>query len=144
MTLKNSEIAEMFAHGEIKGYNKHMYIEGSTIYSYGYHFPIAKRYGKNLYLFNSHGYSNTTRHHKSLVMQVISSHNAIIIHLPDCKVLKAQEQLDVNNRAINEYKEKLKGARTRHEYYESGIRHFKEQNKLIERMIIPTIIAEKI
>lgn len=52
-----------------KGSN--MFSDGNCIYSYGYHFVIARRIvfpgGGHVFLFNSNRYSNTTARHQSLV-----------------------------------------------------------------------------
>jgi hypothetical protein len=134
----------MFARGKTEGKSKHMFIDGDTIYSYGSHFPIAIKLDNDVIIFNTAGYSSTTRHHKSLVFSALSAVYGIIIQLPDCDVQKAQMQLEMNKERIELFKKKLKNARTRHSYYESGIKNFKEQNKLIEEIIIPKLIAEKI
>jgi hypothetical protein len=70
--MKNNQVAEAFARGQdAKGGN--MFCEGSAIYSYGYHFPIAFRIGYRKYLFNRDGYSNTTGKHKSYVRRALAS-----------------------------------------------------------------------
>jgi len=67
------ELVEGFVAGDIQGetYSRSMFFEKNAIYSYGYHFPIAKRVlkqdGSILYLFTSQGYSNSTAKHKSIV-----------------------------------------------------------------------------
>jgi hypothetical protein len=53
-----------------------MFFSGSTIFSYGYHFPIATRVD-NVTFFNLYGYSNTTAKHKSLVRTAINGDNII-------------------------------------------------------------------
>jgi len=144
MTKRNSEVAKMFAHGETEGKSRHMFIDGDTIYSYGSHFPIAKKLNNDIILFNTSGYSSTTRHHKSLVFSALSAVYGTIIQLPDCDTQNAQMQMEMNTERIAVFKKKLKNARTMHSYYESGIKNFEEQNKLIEEIIIPKLIAEKI
>jgi hypothetical protein len=70
---KNEEIAEEFAEGKTKGKSKHLFIEGDIIYSYGHHFPIAKRTGEHEAEFTEAGYSVTTSHHKNLVRKALLS-----------------------------------------------------------------------
>lgn len=41
--MTNKDLAIKFAQGSTKGKTKNMFIEGDKIYSYGYHFVIAKR-----------------------------------------------------------------------------------------------------
>lgn len=143
MTTKNSEIARKFAKGALKRTSKHMFIEGDTIYSYSYSYPIAKRWS-SVFLMNSNGYSRTTKRHKSLVYQALKDKCATIIFLPNCDINNAYKQKEWNEKKIVEFKVKLTGARTRQSYYESGIKNFIEQNKLIDQMIIPLVIAEKL
>ena len=143
MTKRNSEIARKFAGGAYMGYNKHMFIEGSGIYSYSHSFPIAKRF-KNIFLMNSDGYSSTTKHHKMLVFHALNANGKTIIFLPNCDIQRAYQAKEMNEKRMHEFREKLIRARTRQDYYTSGIRNFKEQNKLIDEMIIPHVIAEKL
>ena len=149
MTTRNSEIARKFAEGALKRTSKHMFIEGDTIYSYSYSYPIAKRGFlisdalKGIFLMNSNGYSRTTKRHKSLVYQALNK-CATIIFLPNCDINNAYEQKEWNEKKIVEFEAKLTKARTRHSYYESGIKNFIKQNKLIDELIIPHTIAEKL
>ena len=64
--MTNREVAQAFANGKQKGKSLHMFIDGDTIYSYGYHFPIARRF-QGVILFTNKGYSQTTARHKTLV-----------------------------------------------------------------------------
>ena len=70
----NKDIAEEFAEGKTKGKSDHVFIDGDTIYSYGYHFPIAKKVGNKEVDFNESKYSSTTSHHQSLVRRALESH----------------------------------------------------------------------
>ena len=47
----NQAVADAFAHGATKGGVRHLFIEGDTIYSYGHHFPIARRLDNNQAIF---------------------------------------------------------------------------------------------
>jgi len=75
---KNQDVADAFARGGTKTKTKHLFIEGDTIYSYGHHFPIAKRIGANKYLFTKQGYSITTSIHKGRVLRALKSMGADI------------------------------------------------------------------
>ena len=143
MTKRNSEIARKFAGGAYMGYNTHMFIEGIAIYSYSHSFPIAKRF-KNIFLMNSDGYSPTTKHHKMLVFHALNANGKTIIFLPDCDIQRAYPQKEMNDKGIEKFKIRLFRARTRQGYYRSGIKNFIKQNKLIDEMIIPYMIAEKL
>lgn len=68
---KNEEVAERFAEGSGIARTKHLFIEGNTIYSYGHHFPIAKRIGNHEAEFTEQGYSVTTSRHKNLVKRAL-------------------------------------------------------------------------
>ena len=80
--MKNSQIAEFFVLRDLEKNQKlegsHFFIDGNTIYSYGYHFPIAVKL-KDGFLFNSCGYSMTTAKHKGYVKRAIG--NNFIIEL---------------------------------------------------------------
>lgn len=81
MTISNAAVAQRFANGATEGKSKNMYIDGDAIYSYGPHFPIAKRIPGG-YVFNSDGYSPSTGQHKSHVWRHI--HEGILWELPGC------------------------------------------------------------
>ena len=72
--VSNRKLAEMFAGGARRGRGSNMFIEGDAIYSYGHHFPIAVRRGRNAdydYDFNEDRYSHSTTVHKSRVRGVL-------------------------------------------------------------------------
>ena len=70
--MNNSQVAEAFANGATSGKSGNMFIDGDTIYSYGYHFPIATRVKEGLYLINKNGYSQTTARHINQVRSAIT------------------------------------------------------------------------
>ncbi len=73
----NSELVHAFAtYQSYQGKANNMHFSGGTIYSYGSHFPIATR-ADGITFFNLHGYSNTTRKHKSLVRSAITGDNIV-------------------------------------------------------------------
>jgi hypothetical protein len=62
------------------------YFNGSTIYSYGGHFPIAKHIelnGQKAVLFTTRGYSNTTSKHIAVVRQAASHLNLVKCYNPN-------------------------------------------------------------
>jgi len=69
--MNNKQVANNWRQQTNKGKNgSHMFYEGRTIYSYGYHFPMAyitnmKHDGKTIILQNSDSYSNSTARHLS-------------------------------------------------------------------------------
>lgn len=67
--MTNKKVAEEFARGSSKGKSLHMFIDGSVVFSYGRHFPIARftNERRTHALFTTKGYSVTTARHKNLV-----------------------------------------------------------------------------
>jgi hypothetical protein len=70
--MNNKQIASKFAAGATSGKGSNLFIEGDTIYSYGYHFPIARRLPDGGYWVNPDKYSRSTARHQSLVINAIS------------------------------------------------------------------------
>ena len=73
--LKNhSEVSHYWANKiQSQGKACNMFFEGDIIYSYGYHFPIAKHIKNNLILFTSKGYSVSTSKHLGITRSAIPS-----------------------------------------------------------------------
>lgn len=71
------DVAHVWAHqlqDSARNKTGNLYFNGSTIYSYGSHFPIAKHVehkGKKCILFTTRDYSSTTRGHKYEVQRAI-------------------------------------------------------------------------
>lgn len=68
--MTNKQIAAAFADGKRTGKNANgsLFIEGDTIYSYGYHFPLARRNVENkTAVRNARKYSVTTSKHSGLI-----------------------------------------------------------------------------
>ena len=74
--MKNQDIAHAFAYANAEdretANGASLYYENDTIYSYGRHFPVARkirdRHGNTQFvLFNDSGYSKTTSSHQSMV-----------------------------------------------------------------------------
>lgn len=72
--MNNREVAHFWANqSKPSAKGSHFFYEGDTIYSYGYHFPIARLITnpvnkKRAYLYNSGRYSQTTSKHQFYVM----------------------------------------------------------------------------
>jgi hypothetical protein len=80
----NSEIAHIWANQlEYKGQQGNLFRSGKTIYSYGYHFPIAKHVDHKTILMTTRGYSNSTAKHIILVRQAISHKDVIYCYNPE-------------------------------------------------------------
>lgn len=72
MGYSNSEVAHRFATGiGNRCTGSHMFFEGDTIYSYGYHFPMAIKWNGYL-LYNDERYSVSTAKHQGYVLGACS------------------------------------------------------------------------
>jgi hypothetical protein len=85
--FSNSELAHNYANqSQNSGRSSSMFFEGSTIYSYGYHFPICKittnQQGKEALLFTNRSYSNTTAKHISIVSSATRQYDKIFCNNP--------------------------------------------------------------
>ena len=75
--FNNNELSHVWAtETQSEGKAGSFYFKGKTIYSYGYHFPIATIDGNNV-LFTKRSYSNTTAKHIGLTRRAISHKNII-------------------------------------------------------------------
>lgn len=61
--MSNKTLAEKFANGATRGNGSHLFIEGDTIYSYGYHFAVARRTGEKTANLTARKYSQSTSVH---------------------------------------------------------------------------------
>lgn len=110
--LKNhSDVAHAFAtHGMIKeayGERGNMFFKDNTIYSYGWHFPIARFINHNTILFTLDSYSNSTSKHIGLVSWACSHLNKIYCYSID----RPLENYERFKRDIDEQLIKLAKAR---------------------------------
>lgn len=73
MTSAKQAISTAFANGATTGKiaGNRMFIEGNTLYSYGYHFKLAVRLSTSLFWVNDSKYSVTTSRQQSAVKQAI-------------------------------------------------------------------------
>lgn len=152
MTLRNDFIAKEFASGSIKGQSKTMFIEGDVVYSYGYHFPIAKRVLTDkgmFYLFTKRGYSNSTSKHKAYVGYEIGD----AIHLDkDLDERFVPKQRYLNEDEVEQLKERDAETKRTNQQRETKKKFLKEQNQLIAeflktrkgKKILRTAMAEEI
>lgn len=67
--MTNHNVAEAFANGKAAA-TEHLFTDGTTIFSYGTHFPIAKRKNGKLY-WNKSRYSMTTSQHQGIVARAL-------------------------------------------------------------------------
>ena len=72
--MNNTQVAHLWASGsKASGKGSNFYFEGGTIFSYGSHFPIARRITEGFYLITEKGYSNSTSRHISYTRKAIPS-----------------------------------------------------------------------
>lgn len=77
----NIGIARAYAAGVTRGHTANLFIENNTIYSYGYHFPVAKKIKEGVYLFNMSRYSNSTSRHQSDIEGALIHEGAKLIRV---------------------------------------------------------------
>ena len=109
--MRNRDLADRFISGAEKGNGSNMFIDGDIIYSYGYHFPIAKRLGSGMYLVNSESYSSTTSAQQSHVRNAIP-YGAKSISFKNCDVDYIEDQFISDKAEIEDIRGKLARARS--------------------------------
>lgn len=121
--MSNRQVAENFANGKNTGHSMNMFIDGNTVFSYGYHFPIARitdtkdENGKTIALFTNRGYSNTTAKHKNLVSVALCQAGFRVI---TCDISSGKIDNSCIERLSNEVKElRAKQVRARKEWSKS-------------------------
>lgn len=141
MGLSNGELARRFAAGDRKGKGSHLFIEGDTIYSYGFHFPIARRDRVYTYVVNTNGYSSTTARHKSLVLGAIGDK---FLLLPECDLTRIEETYWANSQNIELLQGQEQRARTTRsrERIQDHIKFLESQNQIMSREVIITRLEE--
>lgn len=73
--MNNIQVAHLWASGnKANGKGSNFYFEGDTIFSYGPHFPIARRISESFYLITQRGYSVSTSRHISYTRRAIPSY----------------------------------------------------------------------
>ena len=143
--MKNEDVAEAFSRGIYYIRTQHLFCDEKTktIYSYGYHYPIATDKG-DYYIFNNSPNSMTTAKHKGIVYREISQTWKPIIKIEEAKPENAKKQIEINKEEIQELKEKLKRARKEHrkQAIKEQIKELEQKNKLIKTKILGDEIAE--
>ena len=109
--MTNIQVSRKFADGAHRGSSNSMFIDGNIIYSYGYHFPIARIVNDNTVLFTNRGYSNTTAKHKSNVLNALMSNNYRIITVNNVTTRNKEENMKLLETDLTYLKEKQKRAR---------------------------------
>lgn len=78
----NDECVHVYAqrtHDQGRTNNGNIFFNGDTLYSYGYHFPLAHFINDNTVIINDDSYSMTTSNHQALVRQALRHYRAIYL-----------------------------------------------------------------
>ncbi len=80
--FQTNEVAHIWAQrNQSKGKGGNIFFEGNTIYSYGYHFPLAtfitNKAGETKVLLNSDNYSVSTSKHKGYARQAVNHYTRL-------------------------------------------------------------------
>ena len=141
----NVQVAKDFSLGKTDSVSKSMFIRGDTVYSYGTHFPIAKRAAPEIkkatgkdYIFNMNGYSNSTAKHKCIVASAI---NYNYIELPNCDISESGLKKflkEIKENEIDPYIDRLNKLKTkgkRAKGYKKAIDAANEKYKTYENIL---------
>lgn len=116
------EVAEKFAeNSQPEGRASNMFFEDDTIYSYGRHFPIAKRIEPDLdlYLFTVRDYSVSTAKHKNMVAGALLAADAYLIYVDQVRPMdSAAHKMNVR-RMLERIKNSLEKAERARKYTQS-------------------------
>lgn len=69
--MSNRQLAIKFTNGATRGKGSHLFIDGDTVYSYGYHFAIARRTGEKTANLTTRKYSQSTTIHTGHVRMAL-------------------------------------------------------------------------
>jgi hypothetical protein len=115
--MTNKQVAERFATTNKEGHSDNMFIYGDTIFSYGYHFPIARKTdkvdenGNKIVLFTNRDYSKTTARHKSYVWSELYQAGYRVIECDISSGRVTAEVLEYLQKQVDELHTKEKRAR---------------------------------
>lgn len=90
----HQEVAHYWANRiQSEGQCGNVFFEGDTIYSYGYHFPVARFVNDTTVLFTTDNYSMTTSGHKSMIRAAIP-YNVTVIEVDNMRARSKSEHLE--------------------------------------------------
>lgn len=133
MKYSNKKIGYVWAaQNEERGEGSHLFFEKNKIYSWGYHFEIARildfPQGK-IVLFTNKGYSNSTAKHKACVYYAIA--NMQVFTVPNFEILDNKnahkENLEYMYKTTIEERNKVLRKRTRSAYDEERVLKMREE-----------------
>lgn len=113
--MNNTQVAQAFADRKTTGHSQNMFISDDTIFSYGYHFPIARHtdkvyFDKPVVLFTTRGYSHTTSNHKNHVWSALYKAGYYILDV-DCIANDVEQWINDKTENIQNAEAKAKRAR---------------------------------
>jgi len=128
--FNNSEVAHVWAsQQQASGKSGNIFFEGVSIYSYGYHFEMARFVRPDVVFLTTRGYSNTTAKHLSQARRAVSHLTTFTV--PDFDdhaanlayfITEASKRIDEAKRARSVYK-----IESVLEHFDTGhIRHYAE------------------
>ena len=141
IVLKNhNEVAHFWANKvQTTGKSNNMFFNNDIIYSYGYHFPIAKHINNNLILFTSKGYSVSTSKHLSITRLAIPNEKEVLI-VPNIEIYndRSNKGLHIDNIKyfINEIKlnfgKSEKARKYKEMYLRNGLANINNMKRYLE------------
>lgn len=121
--MTNKQVAERFASEDNHdGHSLNVFINSDVIFSYGYHFPIAKKTdlhddnGERIVFFTTRNYSVTTSSHKSDVRWALSSNGFRIIEVENVEAVNRQA---IDDLTVQQNEAQGKAERARREWSKS-------------------------
>ena len=130
MGRSNAQVAHLWAHQtKPKATGSSMFFEGPCIYSYGYHFMIARiaeHKGKKVYLFTTDDYSVSTAKHKNHVSAAIPAYETRFNVPCVGEPLRHDKNIEYFVDQIQTFRKKSLRARTHGMYYRNQVLNFGE------------------
>lgn len=90
MGYSHQDVIDAFLHGKQRS-AKNLFTDGQTIYSYGHHFPIAKRLGPGVYLFNTDNRSPSTSGQQWSVRRALEGADGHMAEIYECTTEEIKE-----------------------------------------------------
>lgn len=100
--MTNKQLVQSFVDGTNKRNSRsNIFIDGDTIYSYGYHFPMATRQADGSYIVTNRSYSSSTSRHQRYLEQALRGANKLYAYDP--RSPKPQDVTYLEHQASNAY-----------------------------------------
>lgn len=115
--MNNQQVCHIWAN-QLKpsGRGSNLFFEKDTIYSYGYHFPMAKILDENTILVSPLSYSNSTSKHQNYMMQAISHKRVIYGLISDYRSYGIIDNIEYYTKKIKDLFYPLRKARKPEKY----------------------------